>query len=96
MMSDEVMSDDVMMTSAIMRRLAICASTCSVEGVRPSIATAGGKPKAAILFRCYFSIRADGSWHKAAEALATQCPELAEEADISPKWGISRFDPKRR
>ena len=30
---------------------------------------------------------------RAAEALATQCPELAEEADISPKWGISRFDP---
>jgi hypothetical protein len=28
--------------------------------------------------------------HKAAEALATQCPELAEEADISPKWGNSR------
>src|SRR6516165_11348543 len=34
-----------------------------------------------------------GYWHKAAEALATQCPELAEEADISPKWGNSRFDP---
>jgi hypothetical protein len=32
--------------------------------------------------------------HKAAEALATQCPELAEEADISPKWGNSRFDPE--
>ena len=24
--------------------------------------------------------------------MATQCPELAEEADISPKWGNSRFD----
>jgi hypothetical protein len=34
------------------------------------------------------------SWHKAAEALATQCPELAEEADISPKSGNSRFDPE--
>jgi len=34
-------------------------------------------------------------WHKAAEALATQCPELAEEADISQKWGNSRFDPLR-
>jgi hypothetical protein len=32
-------------------------------------------------------------WHKAAQALTTQCPELAEEADISPKWGNSRFDP---
>ena len=36
----------------------------------------------------------DCSWHKAAEALATQCPELEEEADISPKWGNSRFDPE--
>jgi len=32
-------------------------------------------------------------WHKAAEALATQCPELAEEDDISPKKAASRFDP---
>jgi hypothetical protein len=32
--------------------------------------------------------------HKAAEALTTQCPELAEEADISPKKAASRFDPQ--
>ena len=31
----------------------------------------------------------------AAEALAIQCRELAEEADISPKWGNFRFDPSR-
>src|SRR5262249_32311149 len=31
--------------------------------------------------------------HRAAEALAIQCRELAEGADISPKWGNSRFDP---
>jgi hypothetical protein len=44
--------------------------------------------KGQILFPC--TAGAVHTWHKAAEALATQCPELAEEADISPKWGISR------
>ena len=46
-----------------------------------------------LLFCCTAYV---GLWHTAAEALATQCPELAEEADISPKWGNSRLGVESR